>query len=265
MADLCSRRRPIAISSATLVFALLFLQTSAIAADQVAVSVAAPDLATIVRRLTQAQLDNRARGKAYSLTREYKVFGGDAAHPRTDVVATVNFLPPNLKTYDIDQSTGGIGEKVIRHILDREIEATRNPDAMLVTPENYDFTLAGEDVAAGRPCYRLEIAPKHQRKDLIKATVWVDKDSFRILRIEGEPVRSPSFWVKDIHLILEFSEVAGMWMQTETHALARMRFGGEYKVTSQNLNYDVARSVAANTRPTPPQRRRSAVIAANMR
>lgn len=265
MADFCSRRQPFAISATTLVFVLLFLQTNVIAADQVAASTAPPDLATIVQRLTQAQFDIRARARAYSLTREYKVFGGGAENPRTQVVATVNFLPPDIKSYDIDESTGGMGERVIRHILDREIEATRNPTAMLITEQNYAFSLAGEAVAAGRPCYRLDISPKHQRKDLLNATVWVDKDSYRILRIEGDPARSPSFWVKDIHLILEFAEVSGMWMQTETHAFARMRFGGEYKITSQNLNYDVSQSVAVNLRPAPPQRRHSAVIAANVR
>jgi hypothetical protein len=251
MAAFCSRREAFEISPAALVLVFLFLQTNATAADQMAASAAPPDLATIVQRLTQAELDVRARARAYSLTREYKVFRADANDPRTDVVAKVNFLPPNMKTYDIDQSTGGLGERVVRHILDREIEATRNPAAMMVAEQNYDFSFAGEDVTAGRPCYRLDIAPKHQRKDLLKATVWVDKDSFRILRIEGEPVRSPSFWVKDIHLILEFGEVSGMWMQIETHSFARMRFGGEYRVTSQNLNYDLASSVAVKRRRLP--------------
>ena len=131
------------MSPATLVLLLLFLQMNAMAAGQPAASTAPPDLATIVQRLTQAEWDVRARARAYSLTREYKVFSANADHPRTHVVATVNFLPPNMKTYDIGQSTGGMGEKVVRHILDREMEATRNPAAMLVTEQNYDFSFAG--------------------------------------------------------------------------------------------------------------------------
>lgn len=265
MSGYICRRKPLAINSATLLFLFLFLQTNAMAADQVGLSATPPDLATIIQRLTQAQLENHLRAKAYSLTREYKVFGADANRPRTEVVATVNFLPPNVKSYDIAQSTGGMGEKVIRHILDHEIDLARDPAEMMVNDRNYDFVFAGEDVTAGRSSYRLNITPKHQRKDLLRATIWIDKDSYHILRIEGDPTKSPSFWVKDIHLVLDFAEIAGMWMQTETHALARMRFGGEYTVTSQNLNYDVARSVAINARPALPQRRRPAVIAAKVR
>lgn len=269
MSGLYFRHGPLTVNSTTLLFVLLFLQTNAVAGDQVAVSSAPPDLATIIQRLTQAQFENHMRAKAYSLTREYKVFGADANRPRADVVATVNFLPPNMKSYDIDQSTGGMGEKVIRHILDREIEAARDPTEMMINDQNYDFVFAGEAVTAGRSSYRLNITPKHQCKNLLTASVWVDRDSYRILRIEGEPTKSPSFWVRDIHLILEFGEVAGMWMQTGVHASARMRFGGEYNVTSQNLNYDVARAVAANppsaSLSMPRRRHSSAVMAADMR
>jgi len=80
--------------------------------------------------------------------------------------------------------------------------------------------------------------------------------------MDGELAKSPSFWVKDVHLVLAFSEVAGMWMQTESHAMARLRFGGEYNITSQDLNYDVSRAVAVNARPAPSHRRHSSAMMA---
>ena len=225
-----------------------------------------PDLATLVRRISEAQAQNHTRTIPYTVTRDYKVFGTNAERPRTEVVAKVNFLPPNMKTYDIDQSTGGMGEKVIRRILDHEVDAARDPREMMVNEQNYRFDYDGEEAIDNLPCYRLTIAPKHDRKDLLNATIWVDKNSYRIVRMEGEPAKSPSFWVKDVHLVLDFGEVAGMWMQTEIHALARLRFGGEYKIVSQDLDYDVARSVASNTHPVTVRRRHSsAMMAASVR
>src|SRR5690348_4060441 len=225
-----------------------------------------PDLATLVRRISAAQAQNHSRTLPYSVTRDYKVFGTNAERARTEVVAKINFLPPNMKTYDIDQSTGGMGEKVIRRILDHEVDAARDPREMMVNEQNYRFDYDGEESLDNLPCYRLTIAPKHDRKDLLNATIWVDRNSYRIVRMEGEPAKSPSFWVKDVHLILDFGEVAGMWMQTEVHALAHLRFGGEYKIGSQDLDYDVARSVAANTRPVTLRRRHSsAMMAASVR
>lgn len=248
-------------SSATLVFLLLLIQTGA-AADQASMPAQRPDLADIVQRVTQAQLENHTRAKAYSLTREYKLFDEGATTPKGEVVATVNFLPPNAKSYDIDHSTGGVGERVVRHILDHEVDVARDSRDAMIDAQNYDFDLVGEETIGAHPCYKLSITPKHQRKDLLNATLWVDKDSYRILRIEGEPAKNPSFWVKDVHLTLNFNEVAGMWMQTETHAVARLRFGGEYKLTSHDLNYDVTRELAANARPAKQHRRHSSAIIA---
>jgi hypothetical protein len=248
--------------SATLVIALVWAQAAA--AQQSPGE--RPDIATLVQRISEAQAQNHSRILPYTVTRDYKVFGANATHPRTEVVAKVNFLPPNMKTYDIDQSTGGMGEKVIRHILDHEVNAARDPREMMVNEQNYRFDYDGEESVGNLPCYRLTIAPKHDQKDLLNATIWVDKNSYRIVRMEGEPAKSPSFWVKDVHLVLDFGEVAGMWMQTEIHALAHLRFGGEYKIVSQDLDYDVARSVATNTHPVTLRRRHSsAIMAASVR
>ena len=252
-------------STATLLFALLFLQTGAFAATQTESASNPPDLPTLVKAITDAQLENREKVKAYSVTREYKVFGADMTQPRTDVVARVNFLPPNSKNYDIDQSTGGMGEKVVRHILDHEVDATRDPRMMMVNEQNYTFDYLGQDELQGAACYKLGITPKHERKELLKATLWVDKSSYHILRLEGDPAKSPSFWVKDVHLVLEFGEVAGMWLQTETSALAHLRFGGEYKITSQDLSYDVSRAVAVSSTPSARHRHSSFAMAASMR
>jgi hypothetical protein len=261
-----NHRSAFTASSAALLLVFLFLQANAVAAEQATSTAGRPDLSTLIRRIAEAQLDNGNRVKPYSVTREYKVFGGDAIRPRTEVVAKVNFLPPNVKSYDIDQSTGGMGEKIVRHILDHEVDATRDPRTLMVNEQNYSFAFIGEDMLDGNSCYRLTIAPKHERKDLLKATIWVDKNSYHIVRMEGEPAKSPSFWVKDVHLVLEFDEVAGMWLQTETHAMAHLRFGGEYKITSQDIGYDVSPAIAANVHRVAAHRRHSsALMAASVR
>src|SRR5579872_2081501 len=140
----CSMLRPrsrcpaLTARSAALLLVVL-VASAAVAADQVGMAPERPDLASLIKRITQAQLENRNRTKAYSVTRDYQVFGSDTNRPRTEVVAKVNFLPPNVKSYDIDQSTGGMGEKVIRHILDHEVDAARDPRGLMVNEQNYSF------------------------------------------------------------------------------------------------------------------------------
>jgi outer membrane lipoprotein-sorting protein len=239
-----------------------------VAASDKSASVNPELLNSIIQRMEQALLQNRAHARPYSVTRDYVLYGNDADHVKGHIVAQVNFLPPNRKSYDIAESTGGFQEKVVRRVLDHEVEVTRDPQDTWLTSRNYDFELVGEETLNGRRCYVLKTHPKRSDRDLMKANVWVDGDSYRILRIDGEPQKSPSFWVKDVHITLEFGDVSGMWLQTHTKAVARVRFAGDYKMYSRDMRYETAPVLAsAPTGPAPapvpaPLQRSATAVAA---
>jgi len=261
MAD--TRLKSTSVAFAVVGLLVLLCAGMPLEADEATQASGRPDLPTLVKHIARAQLESRNRATAYSVMREYKVFAANGEHPRTEVLASINFLPPNVKSYDIERSTGGMGEKVVRNILDHEVDATRDPRTMSVNEQNYRFDYEGEETVSGLGCYRLTITPRHERKDLLKATIWVEKNGYRIVRMEGEPAKSPSFWVKDVYVVLSFGEVAGMWLQTGTQAIARLRFGGEYKLVSHDLDYDLSSTAALKS--TPRRRHASAMIAAGVR
>jgi hypothetical protein len=63
----------------------------------------------------------------------------------------------------------------------------------------------------------------------------VDAENYHLLRLEGEPVKSPSWWIRDAYITMRFAEVDGRWMRTFTYAVANVRFRGIYVVESRNL------------------------------
>ena len=201
-------------------------------------------LNTIIRRMEEAQLKNRAQVRPYSVTRDYVLYGSDPEHVKGHIVAQVSFLPPNRKSYEIAASTGGFQEKVVRRVLEHEVEVTRDPQDTWLTSRNYKFELLGVERLNGHRCFVLKTEPQRSDKDLLKANIWVDADSYRILRIDGEPSKSPSFWVKDVHITLDFGDVSGMWLQTHTQAVAHVRFAGDYKMYSRDMHYETAPVVA---------------------
>ena len=228
-------------ASMSLIVLLLF-----VACTQLPANAADGDLLnSIIQRMEAALQQNRAHARPYSVTRDYVLYGNDPEHVKGHIVAQVNFLPPNRKSYDIAESTGGFQEKVVRRVLDHEVEITRDPQDTWLTSRNYDFELLGEQTLNGRRCYVLKTHPKRSDKELMKANVWVDADSYRILRVDGEPQKSPSFWVKDVHITLDFGDVSGMWLQTHTQAVARVRFAGDYKMYSRDMRYDTAPMLAS--------------------
>ena len=133
-------------------------------------------------------------------------------------------MPPDQKQYNIESSSGGMGEKVLRDILAKETESPRKAERKEISPENYDFQLLGSEMLEGRNCYVISLNPRREEKDLIRGKMWVDATSYNIHRIEGNPTKSPSWWIRDLHILMNFTNVDGMWLHTFTHAVADVRF-----------------------------------------
>jgi outer membrane lipoprotein-sorting protein len=234
-------------------FLFCFLATAATWAQQAA----APDLNTILVHIEQAQVESHAHMAPYSVTREYKFFGDDRQHAKSQVLAKVDFAPPNEKNYTIEKSSGsGQGEKITRKVLDHEKSMAKGDESVALTRENYDFEYLRAETINGRRAYVLQLTPKHNDKNLIKGLAWIDAETFHPLRVEGEPAKSPSWWVKSVKLSLTFGQVGDMWLQTGTQAIANVRFLGPHTMVARDVNYQLPVQMAAlstqKSLPAPP-------------
>jgi outer membrane lipoprotein-sorting protein len=210
-----------------------------------------PDVNTIVQRMMAAQQDNKARMHAFTVKRGYFLLD-KKDEPKSEVVAHITLLPPDNKQYWIESSSGGgMGEKVLRDILSRETEPSKDAQKKELSPGNYDFQLLGEESMDGRRCYLLAMNPRREDKDLIRGKLWVDAESYNIHKIEGSPVKSPSWWLHDVHILMSFAEVDGMWLRTFTQAVANVRFKGKYVMEARDLEYRAVSQTAARTRRNP--------------
>jgi hypothetical protein len=225
--------------------------------------VSLPDLQTIVQKIEVAQEANRQQQLPYEAIRNYRIFAADPSLPSAEVMARVVFTPPNVKTYSIEKQFGSSrGADVVRRILDKESSMTaQDPDGSLraISPENYNFVYQGEDELNGRPCFRLKITPKHKDINLIDGEVWVDKDSYLIPRITGEMSRTPSWWLKKVHLVLDFGSLGGAWQQTGSQATADVRLVGKRTLISTVVEYRSGELVAFRQKSAwghPPNLRR---------
>src|SRR5919201_238984 len=235
----------------TLITYVLLALASASAMGQMQPS--QPDLNTILIRLEKAQAENRQALRAYALMREYRLFSKDSQTPSSEVIAQVNFVPPDNKTFHIAKVTGtSRGEKIARSLLEREVEAPKEPkQSTLLTRESYDFTYQGTTSVEGHPCYVLELHPKYKRPNLIEGRVWVDQASYLPRYAEGDLSRTPSWWIRKVHVTLSFRDLDGMWLVTDTQAVATVRWFGEHTLTSRTTDFRAATSVAQRHWPTP--------------
>ena len=218
----------------------------------VAVAQANPkaDTQTVVSRMLQTLQENKAKVRPFTVKRGYLLFDKQD-QPKAKVVANITVLPPDSKEYNIESSSGGMGEKVLRDVLSKETESSRNAQKKELSPENYDFQLIGEETLDGQRCFVLSMDPRREEKDLLRGKLWVDAETYNIRRVEGTPAKNPSWWLHDLHIFMSFAEVDGMWMRTFTHAVANVRFKGKYVMESRDLEYRFTRQTASRSRRNP--------------
>ncbi|MGA2571560.1 MAG: hypothetical protein ABSF23_13655 [Terracidiphilus sp.] len=212
-----------------------------------AAEIKSPDLDSILQRMEDAQHRNPAQSRPYQVTREYKVFAGSDTHPTSDVIAQIDFVPPNTKTYSITESKGNpLGEKIIRALLASETESQRKEHGPEISRANYDFVLLRQQNFVGVPEYVFAIFPKRKDKYLLRGQIWVDKRTFRIRQIQGVPAESPSFWLTDLHITFQYADAGGMWVLVTVDALAKVRFFGQFTLTGLNIPPSESLSHAPN-------------------
>jgi len=224
--------------------AVVVVLASAGAAAQTGTST---ELATVVQRMIQTQVEAHNGAKPYEVTREYRFFEGEEdGHPDTNVVADVTYFPPDSKEYSIrNASGGGRGQHVVKKVLDHEKQTAGQWRQSALTDDNYKFSMLGEETLNGQRCFILGLEPRRDAKELLKGKAWVDAETFRIRQIQGEPTKSPSFWIKKVSVTISFGEVEGMWLQTAVRAAADVRMFGRNTLTERDLSYRVGNAMAA--------------------
>jgi hypothetical protein len=217
---------------------LVFLATlaSSSQAPSSTAEIKSPDLNLILQRLEDVQHQDPAQSRPYEVAREYKVFRGYDKQPTSEVTAQINFVPPDMKTYKITQAHGSsIGERIVCELLDRETESAKQGPGSEISRTNYDFVFLRHENFGVAPEYVLGIVPKRKEKYLLRGQIWVDASTFRIRRIEGVPAKSPSFWIKDIHIALQYAQLDGMWIPISFDAIAAVRLLGPYTLAGLNI------------------------------
>jgi hypothetical protein len=217
---------------------LIFLATLT-SSSQVTAStteIKSPDLTLILQRLEDIQHQDPAQSRPYELTREYKVFHGSDKKPTSEVTAQINFVPPDMKTYKITQARGNSrGAKMVRELLDRETDSAKKGRGSEISRANYDFVFLRDENFGDVPEHVLGILPKRKDKNLLRGQIWVDASTFRVRRIEGVPAKSPSFWLKNIHITLQFAPLGGMWVPVTFDAVATVRLLGQYTLAGLTI------------------------------
>jgi hypothetical protein len=210
-------------------------QTAPLSADQVA------------RKLQERNAQRAAALGQFSGTRVYRMqYSGFPSDRTAEMVVNVTYLAPDSKVFVVVSQSGSkfILDHVFKKLLEGEQEATsdENRRNTAYSSENYEFTSAGYETTADGSQYVLNLLPKTRNKFLYRGKIWVDAKDFAVVRIEGEPARNPSMWIKKTEVKHRYIKVNNFWLPAENHTESFIRLGGRAVLSIEYKDYRITKS-----------------------
>ena len=232
---------------------LLFLFTHVVAEAQLteastsSVKGASLPVEEVVRNLQQknalraAALDGFVGTRVYRM--EYRGFPND--HD-AEMTVSVSYHAPDAKQFSVLSEKGSkfIIDHVFKKLLEGEQEAANaeNRRRTALSTENYDFSLVGYENSPEGGQYILGLLPKTRNKFLYRGKIWVDGKDFAVVRMEGEPGKNPSLWIKKTEISHRYVKVNDFWLTAENHTESLVRLGGRATLSIEYRDYKITKA-----------------------
>ena len=197
----------------------------------------------IVDKLMSTSARRSAQLQGYRGTRFYHLqYHGFLGTREATMQVLATFSAPDQRNFTVVSQTGSklLLNRVLLKLLDSEREAFRNQRQVELSPANYDFDFLGVDrVTGSNPCYVLGVRPRKDNKFLYRGKIWVDAYDFAVVRMQGQPAKSPSFWIKDTQIDANWGKVGGFWLTQHNHSVSHIRMGGMADLTIDYTDYQI--------------------------
>jgi outer membrane lipoprotein-sorting protein len=225
---------------------------------------------TLDQILSNLELRNAQRAAAleqFEGKRVYRMqYHGFPGDKEAQMVVKMSFRAPDSKQFTVVSESGSkfVIDHVLKKLLDSETEAIKGEgrQSMALTRDNYDFQLAGYEASPGGGQYVLKLLPKTKNKYLYRGTIWVDAKDFAVSRIEGEPGKNPSMWIKKTDIAHRYMKVDDFWLPAENRTESATRLGGKAILSIEYQDYRIIK--ASPSKAAKIVRQRDAIVGSSV-
>ena len=252
------RRLPTRISH-LLILLLAFCQPGVQAQQSLSMTQTAPLTTDQVVSNLERKNQERARAlRQFQGTRIYRMqYRGFPGDRDAEMVVHAQYTSPDQKQFTVLSQSGSklIIDRVFLKLLDAEKEALQpeSREHTALNTANYDFTMDHFEPVYGGGQYVLAVLPKSRDKFLYRGKIWVDAKDFAVTRIEAEPAKNPSFWIKKSEIRHRYIKVGDFWLPAENHTESQMRLGGRATLSIEYKDYKITQADPLNKAETTSQ------------
>jgi hypothetical protein len=201
----------------------------------------------VVDQLVKRNAERAEALESYRGRRLYRLdYVGFPKQLHAEMLVDMTYTAPASKEFTVVSQSG---EKwIIDHVFKRLLETERaavegdNWKHTALDNQNYNFT-SGVDDGADKMCpYALAVEPKVPTKFLYRGRVWVNAKDFAVCRIQAEPAKNPSIWIKQTDIRHTYLKVGDFWLPKENTSVSMIRLGGRATLTIEYQNYEILRA-----------------------
>ena len=210
----------------------------------------APAAEEIAIHMLAKNAERTAALERYDSERVYRVeYKGTGGEHTAEMKVRLEYKAPSQKRFVVESESGSkfICDKVLKKLVDSEQEASERAARMqtVLSPQTYNMRVVGEEIVSGVPAWVLEVSPKVADKFTYKGKVWVSKDDYGVVKVVGEPAKSPSWFINKAGFEYRYEREAGrFWLPEKNVSTSHVRIGGEARLT---IDYGAYHIVAAGT------------------
>jgi len=201
------------------------------------------DDAALIAAIDHAAQHREQDLAGYTVDERYTITNSHFSEPATAVVK-VTYTRDAGKQYQVVSRTGPslLASHLLDSMLAEEQKLSRNPDraASVITSDNYIMSRSSEDDLNTRRCIVLVVSPHHRSAYVLNGRIWVDASTKQLVRIDGIPPVSPSFFASRPTITRDYDEIDGFSLATHSHAVSDAFFTGKTVVDIDYVNYQLA-------------------------
>ena len=202
------------------------------------------NLTQVMDKLVEKNSERAEALQKYQNRRYYSLdYTGFPASFHAEMVVDMIYDAPATKQFKIVSQKGPqwIIDRILKRLLEAEQEALseENRERVNITPSNYDFGGFEHQDSPDNCSYVVSLEPKIPNKLLFRGKIWVDSSDFAVCRIEAEPAKNPSFWIKKTDIHHSYLKVGDFWLPSENKSVSAVRGGGRAVLTIKYEDYEI--------------------------
>jgi hypothetical protein len=211
------------------------------------------NLSQVLDKLVEKNIERADALQKYQSRRFYSLdYTGFPTSLHAEMVVDMIYEAPATKQFKIVSQSGPqwLVDKILKRLLEAELEAMseENRARVALNSNNYDFSGLEHQDAPDNCSYAVAVEPKIPSKLLYRGRIWVDSKDFAVCRIEAEPAKNPSFWIKKTDIHHTYLKIGDFWLPSENKSVSVVRGGGRAVLTIKYQNYEIlaARGLKGN-------------------